>query len=73
MILEALNESGDGQPSLQMIDSTVIRAHQCSPGAEGGLRVRILAAQKVALRPKTHALQRFWPPSRLRADGRGSI
>ena len=52
LILEALNESGDGQPSLQMIDSTVIRAHQCSAGAKGGLRVRILAAQRVALRPK---------------------
>ena len=28
MLLAALNESGEGQDSLQMIDSTIVRAHQ---------------------------------------------
>jgi transposase len=49
-LLEAFNESGGGNSSLQMIDSTIIRAHHCSAGAKGGLRVRVLAVQKVALR-----------------------
>jgi hypothetical protein len=45
---------------LQMIDSTIIRAHQCSAGAKGGLRVRVLAAQKVALRPKSISASMRW-------------
>lgn len=34
LLLEALNESGGGNPSLQMIDSTIIRAHHCSARAK---------------------------------------
>ena len=34
LVLEAFNDSGDGNPSLQMIDSTIIRA---------GVRVRALS------------------------------
>jgi transposase len=59
VILEALNDGGGG-PDLQMIDSTVIRAHHCAAGAKGGLRVRILAAQKVALRPKYISASMLW-------------
>jgi transposase len=51
-LLEALNDSGEGNSSLQMIDSTIIRAHHCAAGAKGGLRDRVLGAQKVALRRK---------------------
>jgi hypothetical protein len=34
LILEALNESGKGQDSVQMVDSTIIRAHQHAAGAK---------------------------------------
>jgi len=60
LLLEAFNDSGGGNPSLQMIDSTIIRAHQCSAGAKGGLRARVLAAQKVALRPKSISASMRW-------------
>jgi transposase len=60
LILDAFNESGGGNPSLQMIDSTVIRAHHCAAGAKGGLRNRILAVQKVALRPKYISASMQW-------------
>ena len=50
LLLEAFNNIGGGNPSLQMIDSAIIRVHHCSAGAKGGLRVRVLAARKVALR-----------------------
>jgi transposase len=33
-----LNDTGGGNPSLEMIDSTIIRAHHCAAGAKGGLR-----------------------------------
>jgi hypothetical protein len=45
---------------LQMIDSTIIRAHHCSAGAKGGLRVRVLAVQKVALRPRSICASTRW-------------
>ena len=38
VILEAVNDSDEGQNSLQMIDSTIIRAHQHSAGAKRGHR-----------------------------------
>ncbi len=59
LILEALNDGG-GSASLQMIDSTVIRAHHCAAGAKGGLRNRVLAAQKVALRPRSISASMLW-------------
>ena len=52
LMLEALNESGEGGGTVQMIDSTIIRAHHCAAGAKGGLKDRVLGAQRVALRPK---------------------
>jgi transposase len=60
LILDAFNDSGGGNPSLQMIDSTIIRAHHCAAGAKGGLRDRILGAQKVALRPKSTSASMRW-------------
>jgi transposase len=41
LLHEAFNDSGGGNPSLKMIDSSIIRAHHCSAGAKGGLRFRI--------------------------------
>lgn len=52
-IMDALNQSGAVPDALQMIDSTVIRAHHQAAGAKGGLRDRVLAAQEVALRPRS--------------------
>ena len=52
-IMDALNQSRAVPDALQMIDSTVIRAHHQAAGAKGGLRDRVLAAQEVASRPKS--------------------
>jgi transposase len=52
-IMDALNQSGAVPHALQMIDSTVVRAHHQAAGAKGGLRDRVLAAQEVASRPKS--------------------
>ena len=52
LILESLNDSGAAPPQVQMIDSTVIRAHHLAAGAKGGLKKKVLAVQKVASRPR---------------------
>ena len=52
LILESLNDSGAAPPQVQMIDSTVIRAHHLAAGAKGGLKKRVLAVQKVVSRPR---------------------
>lgn len=52
-ILEALNESRIVPDALQMIDSTVVRAHHQAAGAKGGLRDRVSAAREVASRPRS--------------------
>jgi transposase len=45
LLLEAFNESG-GNSSLQMIDSTIIRAHHCSAGAKRGTARQSLGRSK---------------------------
>ena len=52
-MLEALNATSAAQSSVQMIDSTIVRAHQHSAGAKGGLKTRILGARAVASRPRS--------------------
>ena len=52
-ILEALNESRIVPDALQMIDSTVVRAHHQAAGATGGLRAKVSAAREVASRPRS--------------------
>lgn len=52
LMLEGLNESEGVLESLQMIDSTIVRAHQQAAGAKGGLKNRVLDVQKVALHRK---------------------
>jgi transposase len=52
-IMEALNQSGLVPDALQMIDSTVVRAHHQAAGAKGGLRDRVLAVREVASRPRS--------------------
>jgi transposase len=53
VILEAMNDTGEGQDSVQMIDSTIVRAHQHSAGAKKGVRTKVLAARAAASRPKS--------------------
>ncbi|PHR68912.1 MAG: hypothetical protein COA64_16745 [Henriciella sp.] len=45
VILEALNEAEGSPDSVQMIDSTIARAHHCAAGARGGFRIRVLAVR----------------------------
>ena len=53
VMLEALNETGAGNDSVQMIDSTIIRAHQHAGALKKGMRTRVLAALVVASRPRS--------------------
>ena len=52
-ILDALNHAKLAPDKLQMIDSTVIRAHHRAAGAKGGLRKRLLAVREVGFRPRS--------------------
>ena len=52
-IMDALNQSGAAPDALQMVDSTVVRAHHLAAGAKGRLRERVLAVQEVASRPSS--------------------
>ena len=52
LLLDALAGSGATPKTVQMIDSTVIRAHHQAAGAKGGLKARVLAAREAALRAR---------------------
>lgn len=52
LLLDVLAGSGAAPKTVQMIDSTVIRAHHQAAGAKGGLKARVLAARAVALRAR---------------------
>ena len=52
LLLDVLNDTEGVGETVQMIDSTVIRAHHCAAGARGGLRDRVSGAREVASRPK---------------------
>jgi transposase len=52
LVLETLNQREAVPYQVQMIDSTIIRAHHQAAGAKGGLKKRVLAVQKVASRPR---------------------
>lgn len=52
-IMDALTQSAAVPDALQMIDSTVIRAHHQAAGAKGGLRDRVSAVLEVASRPRS--------------------
>lgn len=52
-LLEALADCGAAPKTVQMIDSTMIRAHHQAAGAKGGLKTRVLAAHAAALRVKS--------------------
>lgn len=48
LMLEALNEQGGPPATVQMIDSTVVRAHHQAAGAKGGLKKKVSAARRAA-------------------------
>lgn len=52
VLLDALAGSGAVPKTVQMIDSTVIRAHHQAAGAKGGLKAKLLAVRAVALRAR---------------------
>ncbi len=52
VMLAALADRGGGD-AVQMIDSTIVRAHHCAAGGKGRLKTRLLAARAVASRPKS--------------------
>ena len=53
VLLEALAESRAAPDSVQMIDSTIVRAHQHAAGGKGGLVATLWAVRAVAFRPKS--------------------
>jgi transposase len=53
VMLAALTDSEVSDNTIQMIDSTVIRAHQHASGGRGGFIATILAVRAVALRPRS--------------------
>jgi transposase len=54
VMLEALNDAAKSPQSLQLIDSSIIRAHQHAAGAlKKGIRTKVLAALEVASRPRS--------------------
>ena len=53
VLLQALADGGGEADALQMIDSTIIRAHHCAGGARGGLRARLLDARAAVFRAKS--------------------
>ena len=50
ILLEMVNEMEGVGEAVQMVDSTIIRAHQCAAGAKGGPKVKVLAAQEAVSR-----------------------
>ena len=53
LLLEGLGDSGAAAKTVQMIDSTVIRAHHQAAGAKGGLKIKVLAARAAASRVRS--------------------
>ena len=51
VLLQALADAGGDADLLQMIDSTIVRAHHCAAGAKGGPKVSASAARAAASRP----------------------
>jgi len=48
LMLEALAETSGPPAAVQMIDSTIVRAHHQAAGAKGGLKKKVSAARKAA-------------------------
>ncbi len=53
IMLEGFADSGGDADLLQMIDSTVIRAHRCAAGIKGGLKIRRSAGRAAVSPPRS--------------------
>lgn len=53
LLMETLAETGIVSDTVQMVDSTIVRAHHCAAGAKGGLADMVWAAREVASRPRS--------------------
>ena len=53
LMLETLADSRSELEALQMIDSTVVRAHRCAAGQKGGSKTRPWAARVAASPPRS--------------------
>lgn len=53
IMLKGFADSGGDADMLQMIDSTVIRAHRCAAGIKGGRKIRRSAAPAAASPPRS--------------------
>jgi transposase len=53
VLLEALAEGDLAPDTVQMIDSTIVRAHHHAAGGKGGFRATLLAVRAAASRPKS--------------------
>jgi transposase len=71
VMLQALAEGG-GNDALQMIDSTIVRAHHGAAVAKGRLITRLLAVRAAAFRPKSTFGSTLRVFRRRRADARRS-
>ncbi len=60
IILQALVDSGGEKDMLQMIDSTIIRAHRCAAGEKGGRRPRPSAVPAAGSAPKFISAAMRW-------------
>ena len=52
LLLEGLADSKAYPGSVQMIDSTIVRAHHCAAGGRGGFTETLLVVREVASRPR---------------------
>lgn len=57
VLLEALANTEAVPDTVQMVDSTIIRAHHHAAGGKGGFRKTLLAVREVASRPKSTSVQ----------------
>lgn len=53
VLLQALADGGGELDMLQMIDSTIVRAHRCAAGEKGGLNARPSVAHAAGSAPKS--------------------
>ncbi len=53
IMLEGFADSGGDADMLQMIDSTVIRAHRCAAGLKGGSKIRRSARPVAVFQPRS--------------------
>ena len=51
-LFEVLAQAG-GPPAQVLIDSSIVKAHRCASGGQGGSKARPLAAQGVGARPRS--------------------